>query len=195
MQVSTTSLSAAKLLLFLVIAAIVFVAIGIIILGQMVDRPLESVMILHDFFTVFALITGAGFIGVLAFSSERHPDAVNALKILSISAAASVFIIEFTGTIGYIEYRLPDPDSAKSQIKQTFPYAHAPMFETMEYVGLFGTVWAGLIAYLAWHYGERMFTSAAIKNTLVILISLAIMYALFISLMGIVPTKIASVQG
>ncbi len=182
-------------MLFLIIGTSTIVSAGMLALGQLVDRKIESVMILHDFFTAFAIMSGAGVLGVLVFSSERHHDAVNVIRLLSIAAAASVFIILITGTIGYIEYRLSDPDSAKSRIKATFPYAHSPMFETMEYMGLLGTMWSGLIAYLAWHYKEQMFTNPAIKNTMVVLISLAIMYALFISLMGIVPTKIASVQG
>jgi hypothetical protein len=59
----------------------------------MVGRPLESIMILHDFYTVFAIVTGVNFIGVLAFSNERHPDTIKVLKILEIAAAAFVFII------------------------------------------------------------------------------------------------------
>jgi hypothetical protein len=100
-----------------------------------------------------------------------------------------------TGTIGYIEYRLAEPDSAKSKILETFPFAHEPMFEVMEYVGLVGTMWTGLLAYLTWHFKARMFTDAGVRNLMIVLISLAIMYALAVSLMGIVPTKIASVQG
>jgi hypothetical protein len=167
-----------------------------------VGKSIESVMILHDYFTVLAIMSGAGFIGVLAFGSSHagqhmahSPDAINILKVLAFTAVASAFLIEITGTIGYIEYRLPDPDSPKSKIKQVFPFAHEPMFETMEYLGLVGTMWTGLLAYLTWHFRERMFADAGVRNLMVVLISLAIMYALVISLMGIVPTKIASVQG
>jgi hypothetical protein len=63
----------------------------------------------------------------------------------------------------YIEYRLSDPDTAKSKVKQVIPYAHAPLLGFMEYAGLTGTMWAGMIAYLAWHYGERTFTSPVVK--------------------------------
>jgi hypothetical protein len=69
------------------------------------------------------------------------------------------------------------------------------MFEVMEYLGLVGTMWTGLLAYLTWHFKARMLADAGVRNLMIVLISLAIMYALFISLMGIVPTKIASVQG
>ncbi|WP_144239703.1 hypothetical protein [Nitrososphaera viennensis] len=194
-MLKSETLTATRSMLILTVFGTVVVSLGIMVLGQLVDKKLESVMILHDYFTVFAVMSGAGFIGLLAFSSERQQGAVNMLKILSIAAAASVFLIDLTGTIGYIEYRLPDPDSAKSKIRQTFPFAHEPMFESMEYMGLLGPMWAGLIAYLAWHYNDRMFTDRAVKSVLMVMISLAIMYALFISLMGIVPTKIASVQG
>jgi hypothetical protein len=69
------------------------------------------------------------------------------------------------------------------------------MFESMEYLGLVGTMWTGLLAYLTWHFKERMFAEVGVRNMMIALISLAIVYALVISLMGIVPTKIASVQG
>ncbi len=159
-------------------------------------------MIIHDYYIVLAIMSGAGFIGLLVFGSsligqqvQRYPDAINTLKVLALTAVASAFLIEITGTIGYIEYRLPDPDSAKSKILEIFPFAHEPMFETMEYVGLVGTIWTGLLAYLTWHFKERMITDTGVRNTMIVLIFLAIMYALVVSLMGIVPTKIASVQG
>jgi hypothetical protein len=77
----------------LVLAAVGFISVGIPILGLMVGRTIESIMILHDFYTVFAIVTGVNFIGVLAFSNERHPDTIKVLKILEIAAAAFVFII------------------------------------------------------------------------------------------------------
>ena len=183
------------LFLLAVIIGSVLVSVGILAMGQIVDKQIESVMLLHDYFTVLALMSGSSFVGLLLFSRSRYNDSVKAVKILAVVAVASVFIIDITGTIGYIEYRLPDPESPKSIIKETFPFAHEPMFETMEYSGLFGPMWAALIMYITWHYGKMIFTKPAIRNTLTILISYAIIYALFISLMGIVPAKIASVQG
>ena len=38
-----------------------------------------------------------------------------------------------------------------------------------------------------------MLVEPSVKNTMIVLISLAIIYAVVISLMGILPTKIASV--
>jgi predicted PurR-regulated permease PerM len=69
------------------------------------------------------------------------------------------------------------------------------MFETMEYLGLLGIIWTGLITYITWYFKEKIFRHNVLKNALISLTSLAIIYALFISFMGIVPTKIASVQG
>lgn len=200
-------MTATKALAFIVVAGSALVSVAMVVMGQAVGKGIESVMILHDYFTVLAIMSGARFIGVLVFGSSHaggggqqqihyyYPDAINVLKILALTAVASAFLIEVTGTIGYIEYRLPDPDSAKSKIKEIFPFAHEPMFETMEYLGLVGTMWTGLLAYLTWHFKDRMFSEAGVRNLMIVLISLAIMYALMISLMGIVPTKIASVQG
>jgi hypothetical protein len=195
-----SSLDAAKALAVIVVGGSVLISFGMIIMGQAVGKGIESVMIIHDYYTVLAIMSGAGFIGVLVFGSSistahHMHSSINVLKVLAITAVASAFLIEITGTIGYIEYRQPDPDSAKSKILEVFPFAHAPMFESMEYVGLVGTMWTGLVAYLTWHFKERMFSDAGVKNLLIVLISLAIFYALFVSLMGIVPTKIASVQG
>jgi hypothetical protein len=189
-----------KLFLIASIATIVITTGAILALGHLVDRKLESVMILHDFFTVVFVMTGAGFVGILLFGSSNNLSnkiggTVNLMRILSILAAASVFLVIFTGIIGYVYYRLPIPDSPKTIIKNTFPYAHDVMFETMEYLGLIGTVWATLIAYLTHHFKDKIFTNSLIKNGLVMLISIGIVYALIISLAGIVPTKIASVQG
>jgi hypothetical protein len=195
-------LTPTKALAFVVVVGSILISIIMIILGQAVGKGIESVMIIHDYYIVLAIMSGAGFIGVLVFGSsqigqqvQRYPDAINTLKVLAFTAVASAFLIEITGTIGYIEYRLPDPDSAKSKILEIFPFAHEPMFEVMEYVGLVGTIWTGLLAYLTWHFKEKMFTDIGVRNTIVLLISLAIIYALVVSLMGIVPTKIASVQG
>lgn len=198
----TRSLTVTKSLAALVVLGSVIISIGMIVMGEMVGKGIESVMILHDYFTVLAVMSGAGFIGVLAFGSSiagqhiaNNRDAINVLRVLAITAVASAFLIEFTGTIGYIEYRLSDPDSPKSKILEIFPFAHEPMFEVMEYVGLVGTMWTGMLAYLTWHFQGRMFTEVGVRNLMIVMISLAIMYALVISLMGIVPTKIASVQG
>jgi hypothetical protein len=76
----------------LVLAAVGFISVGIPIRELMVGRTIKSIMILHDFYIVFPIVIGVGFIGVLAFSNERYPDAIKVLKILGIAAAASVFI-------------------------------------------------------------------------------------------------------
>jgi hypothetical protein len=68
------------------------------------------------------------------------------------------------------------------------------MFETMEYAGLIGPLWSVLITYITFHYKEQIFTNIDVRNSLIIMISLAIVYSLIISLTGIIPTKIASVQ-
>src|ERR671915_882328 len=184
----SSSITAPKALALGVVVGSILISIVMIILGQAVGKGIESVMIIHDYYIVLAIMSGAGFIGVLIFGSspigqqiQRYPDAINTLKVLVFTAVASAFLIEITGTIGYIEYRLPDPDSAKSKILEIFPFAHEPMFEVMEYVGLVGTIWTGLLAYLTWHFKERMFTDIGVRNTMVVLISLAIIYALVVS--------------
>jgi hypothetical protein len=198
---TTKTISATKSLLLSTTTGIVIVTIAVLILGLLVDRKIESIMILHDFYIVLAIMTGAGFIGIILFGNNNNNDAnhrdsaANTLKYISIIATISVFAIVITGTIGYIEYRLTEIKSAKSIIIRTFPFAHNVMFETMEYAGLIGPLWSTLITYITFHYKEQIFTNIAVRNSLVIMIGLAIVYSLIISLTGIVPTKIASVQG
>lgn len=199
---TTKTISSTKSLLVSTTTGIVIVTIAVLILGLLVDRKIESIMILHDFYTILAIMIGAGFIGVLLFGNNNNnknknqrDSAANVLKYISLIATISVFVIVITGTIGYIEYRLPQIDSAKSIIIRTFPFAHDVMFETMEYAGLIGPLWSVLITYITFHYKEQIFTNIAVRNSLIIMISLAIVYSLIISLTGIIPTKIASVQG
>jgi uncharacterized membrane protein YGL010W len=200
MYLVTENISKTKLHLTVLTIGIIIISAGIVVMGQILDKEIEGVMLIHDFYIVLALITGSIFIGLLYFANfvdreYQKKDAVLLAKILTVTALISAFIIQITGSIGYIEYRSPDPDSAKSQIKQTFPLAHDPMFETMEYLGLLGIIWTGLITYITWYFKEKIFRHTVLKNALISLTSLAIIYALFISFMGIVPTKIASVQG
>jgi hypothetical protein len=127
-----------KLFLIASITTVVVTTGIILALGHFVDRKLESVMILHDFFTVVFVMTGAGFVGILLFGSStsnnlnNNRGTVNLMRILSILDAASVFLVIFTGIIGYVYYRLPVPDRPKKIIKNTFPYPHDVMFKTME---------------------------------------------------------------
>ena len=129
------TIPATKSLLISTITGIVIVTIVVPILGQLVDRKIESIMILHDFYIVLAIMTGAGFIGVISFGNnirnQRH--SADILKYISIIVTIAVFAIIITGTIGYIEYRLSESDSAKSIITRTFPFAHEVIFESMEY--------------------------------------------------------------
>ena len=124
------TIPATKSLLISAITGIVIVTIVVPILGQLVDRKIESIMILHDFYIVLAIMTGAGFIGVISLGNnirnQRH--SADILKYISIIVTIAVFAIIITGTIGYIEYRLSESDSAKSIITRTFPFAHEVMF-------------------------------------------------------------------
>ena len=43
-------------------------AFAILLLGDLVNRNIESAMVLHDFFTVIAIMSGASIIGILVFS-------------------------------------------------------------------------------------------------------------------------------
>ncbi|HEX6029536.1 MAG TPA: hypothetical protein VFY64_10890, partial [Nitrososphaeraceae archaeon] len=62
---TTKTISSTKSLLVSTTTGIVIVTIAVLILGLLVDRKIESIMILHDFYTILAIMIGAGFIGVL----------------------------------------------------------------------------------------------------------------------------------
>src|SRR5919112_3314682 len=185
MYLVTENISKTKLRLTVLTIGIIIISAGIVAMGQLLGKQIEAVMLIHDFYIVLALVTGSIFIGLLYFANIEYQkkDAVLLAKISTLTALISVFIIEITGTIGYIEYRSVDVDSAKSKIKQIFPLAHSPMFETMEYAGLIGTMWTGLVTYITWYFKEKIFINNVLKNALIILTFLAIVYALFISFM------------
>lgn len=160
----------------------------------MLHTVLDMVMLLHGFLTTFALMTAAGFVGLLVFSNEQRKGAINTLKILALITTIFVFALNITGAYGYVYYRLPEPDSPRTIIKETFPIAHEVLFETMEYASLLGPIWATMITWLTWHFKDKIFTNTAIKKTMLVLIVLAVLYALAIAYTGVVPTRIAAVR-
>ncbi|MFQ5970243.1 MAG: hypothetical protein ACE5J2_07115 [Nitrososphaerales archaeon] len=160
----------------------------------MLHSLLDVVMLSHGFLTTFALMTAAGFIGLLVFSNEQRKGAINSLKLLALITTILVFTLNLTGAYGYMFYRLPDPDSAKMIIKETLPIAHEILFETMEYLSLVGPIWATMITSLTWHFKERIFTNKAVKSMMLILIVMAVVYALVIAYTGVVPTRIVAVR-
>src|SRR3712207_5448677 len=97
-----SSLTPTKALALIVVIGSVLISIVIIILGQAVGKGIESVMIIHDYYIVLTIMSGAGFIGLLVFGSsligqqqaQRYPDAINTLKVLALTAVASAFLIE-----------------------------------------------------------------------------------------------------
>lgn len=46
---------------------------------MMFHTTLDIIMLLHGFLTTFALMTAAGFVGLLVFSSEQRKGAINTL--------------------------------------------------------------------------------------------------------------------
>lgn len=151
-------------------------------------------MLLHGFLTTFALMTASGFVGLLIFSDERRKGSIKALMILTLLTTIFVFALDISGAYGYVYYRLPEPDSPRTIIRQTFPFAHEVLFETMEYTSLVGPIWTTLITWLTWHYKEEIFTNTSIKTAMLVLIVLAVLYALVIAYTGVVPTRIAAVR-
>jgi hypothetical protein len=161
---------------------------------MVLHTTLDIVMLTHGFLTTFALMTAAGFVGLLVFSNEQRKGAINMLKILALLTTIFVFALDISGAYGYLFYRLPNPDSPRSVIIQTFPAAHEVLFETMEYLGLAGLIWATLITWLTWHYKHEIFTNIAVKNTMLVLIIVAVLYTLVIAYTGVVPTRLAAVR-
>jgi hypothetical protein len=155
---------------------------------------LDWVMLMHGFFTTFGLMTASGFVGLLVFSNEQRKGSIDALKVLALLTTIFVFSLDISGAYGYVWYRLPDPQSPKSVILATTPAAHEVLFETMEYLGLAGPVWASLITWLTWHYKDKIFTNIALKNIMLVLITVAVLYTIVIAYTGVVPTRIAAVR-
>lgn len=161
---------------------------------KMLHTLLDVVMLSHGFLTTFALMTAAGFVGLLVFSNGQRRGAIKTLKLLALITTVLVFALNLTGAYGYVYYRLPEPDSAKMIIKETLPIAHEILFETMEYLSLVGPVWATMITWFTWHFKERVFTERPLKRMMLLLIVLAVVYTLVIAYTGVVPTRIVAVR-
>lgn len=156
---------------------------------------LDLIMYTHSFLTISIIMIATVFISVLFFSTEQRKGTVKALMILALITTIFVFIlVNITGLLGYIDYRMAVPDSPKTIILGLSPFVHEVYFETMEYVSLLGPIWATLITWLVWHYKEKIFTNVAIKSTISVLVILALSYALVIAYTGIVPTRIEAVH-
>jgi len=161
---------------------------------MVLHTTLDWIMLMHGFLTTFALMTAAGFVGLLVFSNEQRRGAINMLKMLALLTTIFVFALDISGAYGYVWYRLPGPDSPRSVIIKTLPAAHEVLFETMEYLGLSGAIWATLITWLTWHYNHKIFTNIALKNTMLVLIIVAVLYTLVIAYTGVVPTRLEAVR-
>jgi hypothetical protein len=137
---------------------------------------------------------GAVFVTLFVFANEQRKGAMKALMILALGTTVALFALNITGLIGYTDYRLTAPDSPKSVILGLNPFVHEVYFSTMEYLSIPGPIWATMITWLIWHYKEQIFTNTALKNTMRVLVTLAVSYAIVIAFSGIVPTRLEAVH-
>lgn len=151
-------------------------------------------MYIHSFLTIFSIMIGAVFVTLFVFANEQRKGAMKALMILALGTTVALFALNITGLIGYTDYRLTAPDSPKSVILGLNPFVHEVYFSTMEYLSIPGPIWATMITWLIWHYKEQIFTNSAIKNTMRVLVTLAVSYAIVIAFSGIVPTRLEAVH-
>jgi len=156
---------------------------------------LEIVMLLHGFVATIALMVATLMMGVLLFSKQLNDGDVNLLKWISLGTLFAVLLLNLTGTYGYMFYRLKIPTSPRSIILASDnPWAHEVAFESMEYASLIGPVIAALITYIVWHYKADVVKEPAIKQALLILLVIGILWGLAIIGAGVIPTRIASVK-
>jgi uncharacterized membrane protein YobD (UPF0266 family) len=75
----------------------------------MLHTTLDIVMLMHGFLTMFALMTAAGFVGLLLFSNEQRRGAINTLKMLALLTAIFVFALIFLVpmVMYFIDYLTP----------------------------------------------------------------------------------------
>jgi len=154
----------------------------------------EIVMLLHGFLATIALMAATLLIGVLLFSKELNAQDVSRLKWISLVTAFLVFLLNFTGGYGYVYYRVSSPNSARSIILATAPWAHEVFFEAMEYISLIGPVVATAVAYVVWHYGADITKEPAVRRALLMMLAGGILWGLALISAGVIPTRIASVR-
>lgn len=154
----------------------------------------EVVMLIHGFIASITLMAATLLLGVLLFAKELKPKAVSRLKWISGATVFLVFLLNVTGGYGYVPYRVSDPSSPRSIILATEPWRHELAFETMEYVSLIGPLIATAIAYVVWHYGADIVKEKAVKQALLIMLAIGILWGLALIGTGVLPTRIASVR-
>lgn len=156
--------------------------------------PLEIIMLLHGFLATLALMAAALMVGVLLFAKSLSDSDVRVLKWVSLGTVFIVFLLNLTGGYGYMFYRLKTPDSPRTIILKTTPWAHEVAFESMEYVSLIGPIIAVAVTYVLWHYKADVVKEPAIKQAILIMLVVGILWGLALIGAGVIPTRIASVK-
>lgn len=154
-------------------------------------------MVTHGWFVSIALMTAAGFFGLIAFARELNVWAVRAMKFLAALTFVLVVLVDITGAYGYVWYRLPAPTSPRSIILKTDPFAHQILFENMEYVSLMGPILSAVITYLVFHFGGDLVKPPAAPwavRSVASLLVLAVILTFALSYAGVIPTRIAAVK-
>lgn len=155
----------------------------------------EIVMLLHGFLATIALMAATLIMGVLLFSKQLSDRDVNLLKWISLGTFVAVFLLNLTGTYGYTIYRLKIPTSPRSIILASDkPWAHEVAFESMEYLSLIGPIIAAAVTYILWHYKADVVKKPAIKQALLVMLVVGILWGLALIGAGVIPTRIASVR-
>jgi hypothetical protein len=151
---------------------------------------LGSVMFLHGLSATFSIVSAVIIASMISRGGLRAKS-LRELKTFSVLLVVFSFATNITGTYGYLPYRLSSPDSPKSLILKTEPFAHEILFETMEYLGLIGPIWSVVIAWMIIYNGERAATDSGLRRTLLLLTILLATWTVAVAFTGIVPTMIA----
>lgn len=153
---------------------------------------LFTITVLHG---VLAAVLVAS-LGWIVLEMARLPHAGSAERAIRAGwlALASVLLVNITGMVSYLTYRLPDPTSPRSIILQTAPWVHRVLFESMEYVGLMVPIMVGVVIAATIIYRQRLPEERGTRTQLGRLVYATLFIVFLIAITGFVPSVIAFVK-
>jgi len=152
-----------------------------------------------SFSALFSMIHGLiaaiflmGFTGAIVDLLNGSKNAVGRLKLWITSMLGSVWFLWFSGTFIYIAYRAPG--GPRELLKAgALPWLHEIIFELKEFSGAFVPLFMIVPAYLIWYYKEEVLENRQLRNIVITLLIVAMLWTLGVFGAGALVTKYAPI--
>ncbi|MEK6973724.1 MAG: hypothetical protein AABW41_00545 [Nanoarchaeota archaeon] len=151
----------------------------------------EFISLLHGFLGTIVLMSFSGvLLGLFSLNKNRY----NILKYSIIIMTIAVILIDIFGMMIYAVYRETNADSAKSKILASDkPWVHEILMEFKEFSGIYVAIILILASFLVIEFKDELFKNKQIRNTLVLMMTLAMLLTLITFGLGAYITKVQSI--